>query len=239
MSPRAQITAFAQSVYLVIKNRYFDDIEGEDGVIYVNQIIDWANQMADELETLIDPMGEPVNWTWLREMAAELGTIDETTTTVELPRGVQSLIADEQRYVQIQQDGTPVSHWAVVSPEQLSNFRRHSDENYVTNVGGNLNFSRPFREEELGGTIVGDVINSIPRLSLTNARMLTTVTPKQLLILGVAKNATLPDIVQGGLSPSYVQKYNDLLQSAILRNQASSRSNSIERDRLSYIGGVY
>ena len=86
--------------------------------------------------------------------------------------------------------------------------------------------------------MLADVETSLPRMSTTNVKILSIVKPKQLLILGVAKNSTLPDIVQGGLSPSYVQKYNDLLQGAIARNNSSTQADTIDRDNFSNIHGV-
>jgi hypothetical protein len=239
MSPTAQLTAFAQSIYLAIKNRYFDDIEGEDGQIFVSQIIDWTNQYLDELENITNSNGELVDWNWLRQPNYELGTASIDEDTIELPREVQTLIADERRRVQIlDEDGKVISSWAVVTPDQLNSNKGKHTELMVVRYGLNLQFSRPFKEDEDGMTIVGDSDISLPRLSRTNVKVLSIVKPKQLLILGVGKNATLPDIVQGGLSPSYVQKYNDLLQSAIARNSSSSLGDTIERENFSYIHGV-
>lgn len=91
---------------------------------------------------------------------------------------------------------------------------------------------------------MADVIDYIPRLEAAvdgqyNADMLDLVTPKQLIILGVAKNATLPDIVQGGISPSLTQKYNDLLQKAILENNKTAEVYTVERESFDFIRGVW
>lgn len=238
MSPQAQITAFAQSVYLVIKNRYFDDIESEDGQNYINQVIDWTNQYLDELENVVDANGNVVNWNWGRVNGFQLGTVQEGDRSLTMPSGVLALLPDQHRSVEILVDDEVKSRWAVVTPDQIhSNPTRHR-ENMVAATGTTLMFSRAIKPEEAGGTMIGDIISSLPRMSRTNVRVLNMVKPKQLLILGVAKNATLPDIVQGGLSPSYVQKYNDLLQSAIIRNSASSRGDTVEQENFSYIGGI-
>lgn len=238
MSPTAQLQAYAQSIYLAIKNRYFDDIEGEDGQVYISQVIDWTNQYLDELENVTNLNGELVDWNWLRQPNYELGEAVEGEDTIDLPPEVQTLIANERRRVQILQDGAVVSSWAVVTPEQMNSNALKNEELMVTRYGTTLTFSRAFTEQEDGGTIVGDSDITLPRMSRTNVRVLSIVKPKQLLILGVGKNATLPDIVQGGLSPSYVQKYNDLLQSAIARNSSSSLGDTIERENFSYIHGV-
>lgn len=239
MSPSKQIEAFAQSIYLTIKNRYFDEIEGEDGQVYISQIIDWTNMFVDELENEVSTDGQLVDWWFVRESAATLGTASAGSSTTALPIAVDRLITDEGRYVQVLQDGTPVSNWAVSHPKDILNYSGRTTEDRCALVGTNIVFSRPFRDTEASGTIVGDVITKLPRLAPTNAKLLTTVKPKQLLILGVAKNATLPDIVQGGLSPSYVQKFNDLLTSAIARSAASSVSARAERDSFGHVRGNY
>lgn len=244
MSPTAQLQAFAQSVYLVIKNRYFDDITGADGIIFMQQVVDWANQFLDELETEVNPDGSPIDWLWNRQLAFTLGTAVEGASSVIAPSTIFNLIAEENRYVQILQGSTVISNWAVVAPEQISSQTDRIVEDMATFVGGRIVFSRAFRDTEAGGTVVGDVTLPIPRLAISatglavNVKAFSIVKPKQLMVLGVAKNATLPDIVQGGLSPSYAQKYNDLLTGAIARNATSGLADLVTRDDLGYIGGV-
>lgn len=247
MSPTAQFQAFAQSVYLVIKNRYFDDLTSDDGIVFMQQVADWTNQFLDELEAETNPDGEPINWTWVRSNSFTLGTAATGDASIPTPTAIQNLIAAPGRYVQILQDGTPVSHWAVVNPDDISSLTDRVTEDMCAIVGSNIVFSRAFKATENNGTIIGDVVLPIPRVVLnastgtlvvTNAKVLTTVKPKQLLVLGVAKNATLPDIVQGGLSPSYTQKFNDLLLGAVARNTTSSSTGFAGRDDLSFIGGV-
>lgn len=239
MSPTEQITAFAQSIYLVIKNRYFDDIESEDGQTYISQVIDWTNQYLDELENITDQNGNVVNWNWSREVNYELGQVSEGDSTLTFSSNVMSLIPDQHRAVELVVDDEVVSRWALVTPEQIHSNPLGNTENLAAVSGGNiLQFSRAIREDEDGAMVRCDALLSLPRLSTTNVRVLRMVKPKQLLVLGVAKNATLPDIVQGGLSPSYVQKYNDLLIAAIARNSLSSRSDTVKRENFSHIGGV-
>lgn len=234
------LTNYAQSIYLEIKNRYFDDIAGEDGQTFISYIIDWTNQYLDELENISDIYNKPVDWKFLRQYGYELGTATLGQSILsDFDSTVLELIAEPGRYVLVS-DATnvPVSQWQVVSPGQLINGRFQDNIDRVAMVGNNLIFSRVFNTVEDGLTITGDATISIPRLSETNQKALSIVKPKQLLILGVGKNATLPDIIQGVLSPSYVQKYNDLLQSAIIKNNASSQSDTVDRDRFGYIGGV-
>lgn len=233
---------FAQSIYLITKNRYFDDISSDDGQNFIAQIIDHTNQVLDELENITDPTGEPVDWNWLNQVGFDLGTatIDTTVTypVIDLDSSVQSLIADPSRYVQISNNGEVVSNWKVVTPDQINLKPERNDEDMVARVGSQLMFSRQFTDDENNGDITGDCLISVPRMSATNTKCLDIVKPKQLLVLGVAKNITLPDIVQGGLSPSYVQKYNDLLQSAIARNAKTAKSNQVEMDNYNFIHGV-
>lgn len=239
MSPKAQLQAFAQSIYLTIKNRYFDDIEGEDGVVFVNQMIDWTNMFLDELENETDTTGGMVDWWFSREAAFPLGTATEGEASVPVPTSVDRLITDEQRYVLIQQGDSTVSRWAVVHPRDITNRSNRVTEDMCAVVGTSLVFSRAFNDTEGNGSVVGDVITRLPRLSTTNVKVLSIVRPKQLLILGVAKNATLPDIVQGKLSPSYAQKFSDLLQGAIARSNATSVAAQASRESFSDVRGIY
>lgn len=239
MSPTAQLTAFAQSIHLTMKNRYFDDIEGEDGIVYVNQVIDWTNMYLDELENTVDASGQPVDWWFNRENGYALGTAVEGGASVDLPTAIDRLLVDELRYVQVLQDGAVISNWAVVQPKDIASKTDRITEDMCAVVGTTLVFSRAFKDTENGGSIVGDVVLKTPRLSLINVKVLSQVRPKLLLQLGVAKNATLPDIVQGGLTPSFSQKYDALLAGAIARSVASSVSSLAGRDNYSHIRGLY
>lgn len=238
MSPKKQLEQFAQSIYLTVKNRYLDDIEDDDGQEYIARTIDWTNMFIEELENTVGPDGELVDWWFTRTAGYRLGTAVSGAASVSVPTAVERLITDENRYVQIQHDGTTVSNWAVVHAKDITNSTSRVTEDMCAVVGTSLVFSRAFRDTEAGGIIIGDVSTKLPRLSETNVKLLTTVRPKQLLILGVAKNMTLPDVVQGGLSPSYVQKYQDLLGGAIQRSNASSQSIEAVRQSFSGIGGV-
>lgn len=247
MSPLALFTAFTQSVYLVIKGRYFDDIDSEDGALLMQQTADWCNMYLDELETEINPDGQPLDWKWSRQEDFALGTAAEGSASITTPTTINYLLVGENRYVQITVGDAVVSNWAVVAPEQITNKSDRVTEDMCSQIGSSIVFSRQFRDYEDGGAITGDVSAPLPRVSLTvsgavvtvlNAKVLTLVKPKALLQLGVAKNASLPDIVQGGLSPSYTQKYGDLLQNAIARNEAGAVATEAVRDNYSHIGGV-
>lgn len=248
MSPTDQLTQFAQDVYLTIKNRFFDEITSEDGQTYLQQVCRWTNMFLDELENTVGPDGQLVDWWFARSSGATLGTAVEGNNSITLGTTIDHLLTDEGRYVQVTQDGIVVSNWLVVHPKDITNRSDRVTEDMCAVVGGTLVFSRSFRDTESNGVIIGDVVTKLPRFAYTldsngnvvanNVKLLTTVRPQQLLQFGVAKNATLPDIVQGKLSPSYVQKYNDLLTGAIARSNASSVAATAERENFSHIRGV-
>lgn len=241
MDHEARLKAFAQSVILRMTGKHMDadDLNGEEGAAYLLELVDWVNQFLDEIELEAD-------WNYVRELDAELGTVSAPTSSLSLPPGVRKLAVAEHRPLRIYQDGTPVSVWDVVRPNMISATRdTYPLRERVTYVSKNVVFSRPLNEGELGGTVMADVINKIPRIVYTDGgadndtSVLDLVEPKQLLVLGVAKNATLPDFVRGGISPSLVQQYADLLGKAIGENNATATSDEVERDDYSGLGGLY
>lgn len=245
MTPIAQLQSFANSVYRAIKNRAYDDLTSDDGKAYLDTIVDFTNQFLDELEMETTASGEPVDWKWMRQTAYTLGTATVGDASITAPTAIFNLIANPGRYVQIIHDGAVVSNWAVVAPDNITNKADRVTEDMCSLIGTTIVFSRVFKDYEDQGTIVGDVTLPIPRMvydvstgKVSNVKVLTTVKPKQLLVLGVAKNSSLPDIVQGKLSPSFVQKFDDLLQGAIIRNSVSSSSDTVQTDDLSYISGI-
>lgn len=239
MTEEERVQQFVQDVYLTRYNRTIDDIESTDGLAEVDKTISWTNMFLDELEQETDSNAQPMNWSFARENDVNLGTVAASTTSVDIDDDILRLVIDENRPLTIQQDGSAVSHWDVVAPNQITARNDRSTGDRVTVINRQIIFSRALNESEVGGTIVADVINAIPRLTRTDASTLDTVKPYQLLVLGVAKNATLPDIVQGGLSPSFVQKYADLLLQAKANNDASSTASDLVREDFSGIGGIY
>lgn len=240
MTDEQRIAEFVQDLYLTRFNRVLDSTSTSDTdyVAERDKVIRWANMFADELEQETDFSGQPMNWNFLRDDNHDLGEILTTTTVFPLPTGVLRLVIDEDRPVTIVHDGAIVARFEVVDANQITR-RTDSTDDRVTVVGGNLVFSRNFKDYEIGGHVYADVINSIPRLTSTDSGLIETVKPYQLLILGVAKNATLPDIVQGGLSPSFAQKYGDLLELTKINNNASSTADTYVGDDYGSIGGIY
>ena len=235
MTPQERMTAFAQSVYLTKNNRYYDDITEEDGQTYIAQTVDWLTLLLDELEREAD-------WNCVRNWDAEIGVITVPgQQTFDLPADARKLVVDEERPLVIMHDNTVVASFEVVDPNQITK-RTTSTKDRVTVVRKKIIFSRPLKDTEVGGTIVADTVSPLPRPVITGPSPQVDIfdifEPMQLLVLGVAKNATLPDIVQGPLSPSYVQKYGDLLEKTVMENNASSTSDEVVRDDYSYIGGI-
>lgn len=126
-----------------------------------------------------------------------------------------------------------------MAPNQIANPTNPETRDRATIVGRQVILSRPLTEEEAGGELYADAVKYIPRLSRDNVEMLDLVEPQQLIVLGVAKNWSLPDIVQGGISPNLAQKYNDLLQLALAKNNETSQAYDAIGDDFSYIGGIW
>ncbi len=240
MTNEQKIEEFAQQVYLTIYGRRIDDPTDEDGVEQIAKTLIWCNLFLDELELEKEPEGGPTNWSFLRENDSEIGTVATATDTFSLDDDVLRPVADEERPLVIMQDGVIVSSWDVVDPSQIT--RRNGEQSRsqrVTYVNQLLVFSRALNETEIGGSVLTDVVYKFPRLKSSDTSLFDLPLPRQLLVLGTAKNASLPDIVQGGLSPSYAQKYADLLEGAKLANAQSSTPDEAVTDDFSGIGGVW
>ena len=248
-SPTAQLQAFAQSVYKLIKNRYYSDLTTVDGQNFLSMVVDWVNEYIDELEYEITSDGDPIDWIWVRSVMVNLGMATINTSSITFDTGTyRKPVSGQDRYIQVlNSSGQALSNFAVVSIDDISNDTRKNTDDMVANVNGTLYFSRPFRNYEDGGTIVGDMTGYLPRVQTnlnsqgaiiaTNTSVFSTVKPFTLLKLGTTKNAILPDIVMGGLNPSYTQKYNDLLTNAINHSMASAVSPTADYEN--YEGQVH
>lgn len=255
MDPTAQLQAFAQSVYLMIKDRYFDDLTSTDGQTYLGQVVDWTNMFIDELQYMTDSDGSPIDWLWSRLPMQNLGTAVYNSQP-NPPRGTVSwnstlyfsLCTGNERFVQIiDANNNVLANFTVVNASEVSNNNARNNEDRCALVNGLILFSRPFTQAENGCAIFGDVTGYLPYLTTavvsgqiqaTNVQIFSTVKPLTLLKLGVTKNAILPDIVKGGLTPSYNAKYNDLLTNAIDRSTQSTIAPSVDVDDYSNVRGV-
>lgn len=243
MTDEEQLQNFTQQVNLTVNNRRLDSVTDTDGLEAIAQTVMWCNLFLDELEMERNPDGTPCNWNFLRENDKEIGTISAEDDTFDLPDDALRLVSEEERPLIIMQDGAIVSVWDVVDPDQITN-RRYATarDQRVTYVNQKIVFSRPLNETEIGGTIYADVMNPFPRLSDStpiDVDLFDLPIPRQLLVLGTAKNSSLPNIVKGGLSPSYAQKYGDLLDGLKMSNGQSSVADEAVTDDFSTIGGTW
>lgn len=231
MTPEEQLNKFVQQVYLTWNNRYLNDITSTAGQMEVDKTIDRCNLFLQELELEAD-------WQYLRDNQYLLGTVSGADQSFALPDGARKLVVHEDRPLIITQDDTVVSEWHVVDPSIL---KEDSDvyRDRVATVGNRVVFSRQLQDYEQSGSVKADIIRNMPELSRTDVSVLDLVKPTQLVILGMIKNLVLPDIVKGGLTPSYTEKYADLLSKAIMENNASAEAESTDRTDNSYIAGVY
>jgi hypothetical protein len=232
MTPTEVITKLAQSAYLAVTGNY-NNVSGTALTTFLNKTIDWTNQFTNELELEAD-------WNYLRQNDYNLGIVNSATQySVPLPDEVRKIVVSPYRDLVLSYDGVIISRFRTVNPNQIADPRNPVTMDRVTQIGRNLVFSRAFTEEEVSATIQTDVINFMPELSLTDTDVLDLVQPHQLLILGLAKNISLPDLVRGGTSPSFVQKYNKLLRQAVMENNATAEAYEADRESFSYINGVW
>lgn len=232
MTNEERIEKLAQSAYLAVTGNY-NDVTGDELTDFRNKTIDWCNQFAEELELEAD-------WNYLRTNGFDLGTVSAAAQqTIELPDEVRKLVVSPYRDVVLSQDGAIIARFKTVMPNQISDPNNPETMDRVTVVNRTVIFSRPFTEEEVGANILADVIAPMPVLADNDIDLLEIVRPYQLLVLGIAKNITLPDLVRGGTSPSFVQKYNDLLQKAVLENNLTAAANDTDRESFSFISGVW
>lgn len=232
MTPTEELTALAQSIYLVMYNRY-NDVEGDELTTFIAKTVDWVNQYTPELELEAD-------WNYLRTNGNLISTIvDPAIQAYDLPATVRKAVVSPYRDVTISFDGSVVSTFKMVNPSQIADPTDPETKDRATVINRTLVLSRPLTAEEVGGELRCDTIDFMPQLTTDDTTLLSLVQPKQLIILGVAKNSTLPDIVQGGISPSIAQKYGDLLKKAVMENNESADASDIPREDLSFIRGVY
>jgi hypothetical protein len=227
-----QLYNLGQKVYLVL-NGVYNDVAGTERTGFVDETIDWTNQYLDELAMEAD-------WSWLRKNDELLGTIEATDTQLTLAPTVLRLVSDWQRSVVMTKPNGERTIWAFVKPNQIYNTtERGIQQDRVALVGRTLQFSRPFRADEINATVRADVITKFTPISRTNIDSLELVQPQQLIVLGVAKNQVLPDVVNNTLTANYDLKYSRLLTRAINLDGASSELDELMTDDLSFIGGIY
>lgn len=237
MDINSRIAALGQEVYTA-RHGQINDVSGTDLTDFINETITWVNQLTREIEPKAD-------WNMVRSNDVSLGTISTAnSTTYALPDSVRKLVVHPMRPLTIKQDGTVVSSFKLVNPNQITNPADLWDiRDRATVINRNVVLSRPLKDTEIGGTVVADTIGFIPTLSLIDSSLLdildTYVDFKQLYILGILKNQILPDIVQGGLTPNYSKKFDDMLQDLIAENNLSADTDDVDSEDLAYIAGSW
>lgn len=233
MIPQAttDVTALAQAIYLQTHG-ILNDVTGTDLSDFLTQTIIWANMFASELELKAD-------WKYLRTNNNLIGTISANTLAYPVDSSIRKPIYHPQRLLTVQQDGAIVSSWTLVDPDQIQNAAYPYTPDYAMFDNGTLTFSRLPYDYEVGGSIIADTLQWIPKLSMTDSTLLQVVTPPKIMVLGVSKDQLPPDLVRGGLAQLIETRYNTLLADAIKDNGGSSLDDESMPDDLSYVGGVY
>lgn len=136
-------------------------------------------------------------------------------------------------------DGTVISRFKMVDPNQRVVDDELARPDRATFVGRNVVLSRAPTDEEVGAEIVLDVVQYFPKLTRTDDTALELIYSKNLAVLGIAKNNTLADVTKVSLSPSFAQKYNNELNKAVNINNSTNEVDMMRRDDFSSIGGIW
>lgn len=235
------ITDFAQDQYFTVNGAENDDT-GADLTTFQNNYIRAFNLWLDEYET-------EAFWNVARVNDYVLATIADTTTySFDLPATYRSPIFNKNKYLKfVLADGTVISKFKMVDPSQ-----RQDDEDIerpdratflptgsVGTGGGKVILSRVPTAEEVGASIVLDVVKMFPRLTTTDDTVLSWIYSKQIATLGISKNTTLADVTKVSLSPSFTQRYTNELNKALNANMASNEIDDMGSDDYSNIGGTW
>lgn len=239
MTNEQRIEALAQDIYLA-RNNQKSDVTGDDLDAFIDQTIMWVNQLIPELEK------KKIDWPFLRTNDAVIGTVvAPNVIAYPLPDGVRKLVINWQRDLTIRHDTTTVASFQLVNPNQQYNPRDpYEHRQRATVLRRQVIFSRPLTDLEVGGEIVADTIAKMPKLSRTDMALMDILDDeynddvRQIFIYGVLKNQILPDIVQGGLTPSYAQKFDQYLRDFIAEITDSADADDVDRESFAYVGGV-
>lgn len=226
------IRSLAQDNYYTINGAENDDT-GDDLTIFENNFIRGFNLWLDEYET-------ETYWNQVRVNDYVLGTIANITNfSFELSDDYRTPIIDPDKELKFIIDGTVVARFKMVDPNQ----RQVDDEigrpDRATFVGRNIVLSRVPKAEEVGATMVLDVVEFFPKLTRTDDSALELIYSKNLANLGVAKNNTLSDVTKVSLSPSFAQKYNNELNKAVAINNSTNEVDEMRGENYSNIGGIW
>lgn len=226
------IRKLAQKTYYSINGAQNDDTDS-DLVDFENNFILGFNLWKEEYEA-------EAYWNKLRVDDYVLATIANTTTySFELPDEYRTPVFDMDKYVKLVSDGIVISKFKLVDPNQRVVDDELERPDRATFVGRNVVLSRAPRAEEIGASIVLDVVEYIPDLTRTDDTALDKIANNQIAVLGVAKNNTLADVTKVSLSPSFAQKYNNELNKAIAINNSTNEVDSMRGENYSNIGGIW
>lgn len=242
MTNEQRIDSLAQDIYLARHSQY-NDVDGDDLIEFRNATIGWINQFIPELERARDSARKVVDWNFVRTNNDIIGTVvDAGVISYPLPAGIRKLVINPHRDLTIRHDNTVVSTFTLVNPNQSGDPTDVSTRDRATVIQRKVIFSRPLRDTEVTGDIVADTIAKIPMLSTLDVALLDILDEnpdiRQLFVMGVVKNQILPDIVQGGLTPSYAQKFDRYLADCIMDNNDSADADDAERESFANVGGV-
>jgi hypothetical protein len=233
------IQDLAQNTYFTINGAENDDT-GADLTTFQNNFIRAFNLWLREYET-------EAYWHVARVNDYVLATIANTTTySFALPTTYRTPVFDQNKYAKlVLADGTVIAKFKLVNPDQRqvdSDYDRPDRATFIESGrggGGNLVLSRVPRAEEVGASIVLDVVKMFPKLTSTDATVLDWIYNDTIASLGIAKNNTLSDVTKVALSPSFAQKYSNELNKALNINNATNEEDDDQRDDFSGIGGIW
>ena len=226
------IRELAQNTYYTINGAENDDT-GDDLTTFENNFIRGFNLWLDEYET-------ETYWNQARVDNYVLSTVGDTTTySFELPDDYRTPVFDMDKELKFVVDGTVISRFKMVDPNQRVVDDELARPDRATFVGRNVVLSRAPTDEEVGAEIVLDVVQYFPKLTRTDDTSLELIYSKNLAVLGIAKNNTLADVTKVSLSPSFAQKYNNELNKAVMINNSTNEVDMMRRDDFSGIGGIW
>lgn len=225
------IRAMAQKVYYSINKAQNDDT-GEDLIEFEDNFIIAFNLWKEEYET-------ETYWNQVYITDYELGTVSNTTTySFELPEDYRTPVLDINKELKFVSDGSVIARFTMVNPKQRKVDDDDINSDRATFVGRNIVLSRTPTAEEVGATMVLDVVEYIPELTRTDDSALELLSSTQVAVLGIAKNETLADPTKVSLSPTFSQKYLNELNKNIAINDQTNAVNDMRMDDFSHIGGV-
>lgn len=232
------ITELAQDVYYSINGDENDDT-GDDLTSFQNNFIRAFNLWLREYET-------EAYWQAARVDDFELGTIVDTTTySFSLSEDYRTPVFDTNKYLKfVLDDGTVIAQFKMVNPNQRQvddDIERPNRATFIENGrggGGQIILSRAPTDEEMGATMVLDVVKMFPKLTRTDGTVLDWIYSDAVATLGIAKNNTLSDVTKVTLSPSFAQKYSNELNKALNINNASTEIDDMRGDDYSHISGI-